>query len=168
MEFKYNEKVLVSILRHFDNFLHQNNYASPAVVYNDRDGDSVSYTGYGSRNKNYRIDIHYGFGVLNIFISKPKNILPLSKEIGTILLGAIGIPYFREKIKLGEGGRDSFNLMDVIERLQGEVYLENHLTEFNYETIIQLHKDFIQKHLMLIIRGEKWIDELIVEHKKKT
>lgn len=173
MELDWNEKLLIVALRNFDDMFYHNAYMGPCVTYNDRDGDWITYKGYGKRNKNYEIKIFYCNRNFEIIISKPTNFLIIVLMIILIII-SFGIilkgSYFNKIIKHFPQQR-SFSVNEVFKSLQGDVFLEKELDDLNYAEVIQAYKNFIQTHLMPVIRGEMWIDELIKQknkHKQDT
>ena len=160
MELKFTDKLLICVLRTFNSMLNDNDYKISSIVYNERDGDSIIYEGYNKRSRNFKIEICYGLGYLNIIISKPKNIIESLKEFLIILSSVMGITHFRKKIISHNLGFKSFDVKDA-KLLFNIIDKEDHLNELNYEDITLKNKNFIQEFLIPIIKGEMWIDKLI-------
>jgi hypothetical protein len=160
----FSEKILITLLRHFDDLLYNNGYKEVKVYYNDIDGMLLSYLGAKKHNKDYKIEFFFSYGKLEISIGKPEKLTTFFIELLFLFMAIFGIPLFKKKIKQNIG-RVSFQITNIIELMEN-IKIEN-ITNNNYEEIIFYYQHFIQQHLIPVIRGEIWIDELLRNQKLK-
>ena len=161
-ELKFTEKLLICILKNFNQMFYD--YKISSLAYNDRDGDIITYEGHGKRNRHFKIEIWYGLGNLHIIISKPKNIIETLKDFLILLLSVLGIKYFKKKIKPNSLGIKSFDIKEA-KRLLNIEDKTSILNELTYEDVIFADKNFIEQYLSSVLKGEMWIDELINKNK---
>lgn len=164
MELKFTEKLLICILKNFNQMFYDYDYKISSLAYNDRDGDIITYEGHGKRNRHFKIEIWYGLGNLHIIISKPKNIIETLKDFLILLLSVLGIKYFKKKIKPNSLGIKSFDIKEA-KRLFNIEDKDSTLNELIYEDVVLENKNFIEQYLSPVIKGEMWIDELINKNK---
>jgi hypothetical protein len=61
--------------------------------------------------------------------------------------------------------RELISLDSVVKEIDDLSDLSDTITENNLLMTLQGYKEFIQRHLMPVIKGEMWIDELINQKK---
>ncbi len=150
MEIKINDQFIIATLRHFQRPMIEFSYKLSSVVYNDRDGNYIEYIGMGVKNKNYRISISINnINEINILLIRPKKYIHMIRVIFFLFLAFVGL----RRINPGQVGVDSVELKSL------QNFIPNKLDEDNIEIVIKQSIDFIQQHLMSVIKGEVWIEE---------
>jgi len=132
MELQFFEKILITALRKFDEFLHDYNYSIVALSYGDRDGDFIRYK---SNNKNLEIHIVFTWvkdGISLDIIFYKCNLFSFKKW---------------------------FNLNDAINIFPGLKSNEKIISEENYLSVIEYYFEVMKKYFLPIVQGEKWIDD---------
>jgi hypothetical protein len=142
----------VNVLKHFDHILIREKYLLKRLNYNPIVDDD--YELYYESNSNTKIGISIRLALyyetLSIVLSCPKS----------NVLSSIGIEYdgYYEWGK----SRMEFSLEDVLKKFKQENFFKQQITEEKLIDIIKQSANLIQNPLMPIIRGEKWIDKLII------
>ena len=142
----------INVLKYFDYILIYEKYSLKRLNYNPTvDDDYELYYESNSNNKigiSIRLTLYYES--LSIVFSCPKS----------NVLSSIGIEYdgYYEWGK----SRKEFSLEEVLKKFKQENFFKQQITEEKLIDIIKQSANLIQNPLMPIIRGEKWIDKLII------
>src|SRR5690606_17420338 len=82
------------------------------------------------------------------------------------VLGSVGIEYdgYYKWVK----SRKDFFLEEIFKKFKEEIFLKQQITEKKLSDILKQSASFTRLHLLPVIRGEKWIDEIVEEYKQKN
>lgn len=133
MELNFNEKFILLGFRNFYSFFTSNEYINKGVSYNVREGVFINFVSY---DKKRDICIAY------VKDNNSNFHIGFSRHI------------FLNKWK-------SFSLLDIFKSFPEYSNISLEITYDNMQEKMELCFEFIKKHLMPIIRGDIWIDELL-------
>ena len=141
------EQFLIFTLREFNSILRKESYLIKGIVINGikDEGDSIYFESFLKHKFGFEIALR-----LSSLFSK-RIYITLSRPRGK-LLGLIG-------------ERELISLDSVVKEIDDLSDLPDTITENNLLMTLQGYKGFIQHHLMPVIKGEMWIDELINQKK---
>lgn len=148
LKLEFSEQFLVFTLREFNSFLIKEGYFIKDVVFNGikDDGESIYYESHLNHKTGLEIALRHSSLLsrrLYFTFSRPR------KKI----LGMIGE---RESISVDIVTKEIGNMPDTSEPV----------TENNLLITLQAYKKFIQQHLLPVIKGEIWMDELLKKKRK--
>jgi hypothetical protein len=155
-DFKYNEIIFVEIQRVFHTFLAQNGYYLDFYHYwdqnTDRDYDTIHFT-----NSSLRQQMSFSLAPFSIvLIKKYYSFCNLKTKSDGFYIVTIDIKDYLsmhsqiEKINYG-----------IFNDFEGYKNLSNKLPIENSYNILKSYRDFIERELMPVLKGEIWIDELL-------
>jgi len=141
MELKINESFLIAGLRTFYTFLSINNFRIIELSYNDKNGDYVEFKPYDNKNIGIVLSMgHSGISyTLDLSFFKTSRFFSLPKQ--AILIS------------------------DVIKQFPGYKDFKTEITKENVLERMEQYRKFIERHLMPVVKGEKWIDDILKDLK---
>jgi hypothetical protein len=152
MELK--DSFFINVLKYFDSLLLREKYTLRRLNYSPIVDDN--YEVYYESLSNSKVGVAFRLALyyettrtpITVVFSRPKS----------PVLGIIGVEFdgFYEWCK----SRKIFSLEDVFKKYKEDSFLKQQITEDNLGNSLRRSADFIQQHLMPVIRGEKWIDEI--------
>lgn len=161
MELKMKDFFVIGVLKYFDCFLDKEGYVIKRLYYNPIVVDD--YEIYYEMSRYPRIRIH--FILARYYESESAPISIVFSRPKSAILGWLGIEshgYYE-----WARSRKTFYLEEVIKKFKVENFLKQQINnEENLSDILKTSSDFIQEHLIDVVRGEKWIDDIIAEHKR--
>jgi len=156
-DFKYNEIIFLEIQRVFHTFLARNGYYLDFYHYRDqvtdRDYDTMNFT-----NERLKLCFSFGMSPFQIGISRYNNHFFKERswkdgfEIVNVDPSFEIKKYYYDQCKIAYG---IFNDFEGYKNLSNKLPIENSLN------ILKSYRDFIEKELMPVLKGEMWIDELL-------
>lgn len=156
-DFKYNEIIFVEIQRVFHTFLAQNGYYMDFYHYwdqnTDRDYDEMNFS-----NKRLKLCFSFGMIPFQIHITRNNNSFFRTRswkdgfEIVNVNPSIDSKKYYYDQYQIAYG---------IFKDFEGYKNLSNILPINNSFNILKSYRDFIEKELMPVLKGEMWIDELL-------
>ncbi len=155
-DFKYNEIIFLEIQRVFHTFLSKNGYDLDFYHYrdrnNDRDDDTIIFT-----NSSLRQHVTFSLAPFLINLTRENySFFNPRKKGDLIFLVTIDLNYY-----LSMYLTNTNNSYGIFNDFDGYKNLSNKLPIENSYNILKSYRDFIEKELMPVLKGEMWIDELL-------